>query len=428
MKNEDADEVARLADEVHRALLSLLNQSDAVVGQSELDLLERFSTLAHDSPRFKVASEKARSLVSLLTDRSAQFLDDLIYVQMLAIAQSMEDSVFAEDMNPDGRALHPLVTPVPPSEARQSDELAVFVENPALLEVLRRVAKQAGFSVTRLGELNEVSALDETKCPAAIIAELRLFQLNPNATTAVRGLRHRLLQPPHLFLLGKPDDISARLDAVRLGATRFISMPLDVSRLVSVLKGVTLKTVPRPYRVLLIDDDRMFSKAHEFALNKAGIETLALSNPLVAPIEIVRFQPDVIVSDIFMQGCNGLELLAVIRQDDSLSDTPMIFLTSESDPRRRIEALDLGGDDFLSKPVSIPLFVATVVAHAKRSRRLKRTRQDLHEFFNQIRSGELGVNNPLTQARIIEIQEELRPLNLIPSEDYVVSEHGEDVR
>lgn len=414
--------VQQLAEQVHRTILLILDHPYANVEQGDLDLLSRFSELAGSSPLFKAASEKVRSLVSLLTHREGQFLDDQIYVQILAIGQSIVDAIHPDGAPPGSMSLSPLVTPVPPSEERLNNDLAIYVDRPATFHLLQEAAEKAGFVTRQLHCLSDISEFDEDSCPAAIIAELNLFQLDPNAMAVLNGLRHRVLQPPHLFLMAKPDDIAARFEAVRLGATRFVSMPPDVGRLMSILKGVTLKNVSKPYRALLIDDDRLLCKAHELALNKAGIETLALSDPLQVPFQVARFQPDVIVSDIFMQGCNGLELLAVLRQDDSLADTPIILLTSESEPRRRIEALELGGDDFLSKPVSIPLFISTVIAQAKRSRRLKRSRHDLHELFSQIRHADHSISGSEPHARMTEIQEILLPPNLIPPEDYVVSE------
>lgn len=422
MDKRDEGTVSLLASKVLQVIRSLLNQPAVEVRHADLDLLAQFSAMSAESAPYRLAGEKARSLLSLLADRSERPLDDLIYVQLLAIAQSMEESINLHESGWGGNPLLPLVTPIQPSESRESNELVIVVDNPTLIERLHQVGAEARFTVTRLGGFEEIESFNESNCPAAIIADISLFQLNPQATAALNGLRHRLMQPPHLFVLGNPEDIPARIDAVRLGATRFISLPLDVRRLVSVLKGVTLKKAPEPYRVMLIDDDRTFSSTHEYALNKAGMQTLSLSNPLAAPIQIGCFQPDVILSDIFMKGCNGLELLAVIRQDDSLADTPVIFLSSETDPRRRIEALELGGDDFLCKPVSIPLFISTVLAHAKRSRRLKRTRRDLHELFGQMRQAGFGTHGGLAETRIIELQGELLPPNLIPPEDYQVTE------
>lgn len=418
----DTDLVQILAGELQQTVLSMLDCSNAMVTNQDLVLLERFASLAGEVPHLKSASEKARSLANLLANCQDRFLDDQIYAQILVIVHGLVDAINPNGPPPQSVSRNHLVTPLLPSEETLNSHLAILVDNPVMYAKIQEAAQSADFTTMRLQQLSDIGNFDESTCPAAIIAELKIFQLVPDSLAILSSLRHRLLQPPHLFLMANPDDIAARFDAVRYGATRFISMPPDIGRLMSVIRGVTLKTAKQPFRALLVDDDRMFSEAHQLALNKVGIETLALSDPLRVPFEVLRFQPDVIVSDIFMRGCNGLELLAVLRQDDSLTDTPVIFLTSESDPQRRIEALELGGDDFLSKPVEIPLFVSTVIAHAKRSRRLKRTRKDLHELFKQMQAVKYGICDNLSNDELRGNYEVLLPPNLIPPEDYVISE------
>jgi signal transduction histidine kinase len=112
-------------------------------------------------------------------------------------------------------------------------------------------------------------------------------------------------------------------------------------------------------------------------LREAGLETHACNGSLGAARAVAEFRPDVIVTDVYMPGCNGFELAALLRQDEALSDTPILFLSSETDIQRQMAALDLGADDFLTKPVQMGVLVAAVVARAKRARMLKRIRREL---------------------------------------------------
>jgi DNA-binding NarL/FixJ family response regulator len=101
-----------------------------------------------------------------------------------------------------------------------------------------------------------LSACTAHDYPAAIIADLSLCQRDNDTRAAIETLRERFSPPPHLFCLASGDDFSARLDAVRLGATRFLKKPVDSERLIAILKGVTAQTPSAPFRVLFIDDDR----------------------------------------------------------------------------------------------------------------------------------------------------------------------------
>ena len=293
-------------------------------------------------------------------------------------------------MNFDGQPrnsenLSQLVTPIPASARRSNNLLAIYLDGSAPTLMIREAAVQAGFTSVVLGSLKDLEKFTEANYPAAILADLGLIEHDHTAPEIFADLRQRFDPAPHLFFIGKPNDIPGRLTAVRLGATRFIASPPDVGRLISVLKGVTARTPAKPYRVLLIDDDEILGELYKDALSQAGLELRLLSDPLQAPYQAATFEPDVIVSDLYMPGCNGLELLAVLRQDDSLVDTPVIFLSSENDPLRQIEAIDMGADDFLAKPVSLPLLAASVVARAKRSRRLKRSHGEFHRLHKALR-------------------------------------------
>ena len=188
------------------------------------------------------------------------------------------------------------------------------------------------------------------------------------------------------------DDVAARLQAVRLGATRFLKKPVDIERLVAILRGVTVRTHTESFRALFVDDDRAMTEVYAATLKQAGFEVRTINNPLEAPAAVAAFMPDVIVTDVYMPGCNGLELAALLRQDESLADTPILFLSSETDIKRQMAALDLGADDFLTKPVNMEVLQAAVSARAKRARMLKRSRMEFRSAFEHLKLVEYALD------------------------------------
>ena len=385
MISKEEQGLLALFDEVRLLTAPLISLPDAIVAPDAGVVLEHFSEVARGLDRFKVAGEIARSLASLLAEYEDQFIDETLRVQIGALYRNL-----LEAMNFDGqprRHDNPdrLVMSVPASVQRSNNLLAIYLESSAPTLVIREAAVQAGFTSVVLNSLRDLEQFTESKYPAAILVDLGLIEHDHAAPEIFAELRRRCEPPPHLFFIGKASDIPGRLSAVRLGATRFIASPPDIGRLISVLKGVTAKTPAKPYRVLLIDDDEILGEMYKEALSHAGIDIRLLNDPLQAPYQAATFEPDVIVSDLYMPGCNGLELLAVLRQDDTLVDTPVIFLSSENDPLRQIEAIDMGADDFLAKPVSLPLLAASVVARAKRSRRLKRSHGEFHRLHKELR-------------------------------------------
>ncbi len=268
----------------------------------------------------------------------------------------------------------PLVARRPLSTNGINNRIALYLDNQSLWATLQETLLHAGFLTIELAFLDQLATLDDEDFPAVIIADLGRCHREANTEEVIGKLHLRFNPPRHLFCIAGSDDIPARLEAVRLGATRFLSNPPDIGRLIKILKGVTAQIPAQPFKALLIEGDRIVSYSHAMALNEAGVETVVIRDPLQAPDLIYRLRPDVVVSDVYLPGCNGIELLAILRQDDALADMPVVILSSDSATRRQIDALYFGGDDFMLKPVNMRLFVATVIARAKRARTLKRCR------------------------------------------------------
>lgn len=287
---------------------------------------------------------------------------------------------------PDSPRLAPgagLVTPAPPSAASVTDRVAIFVESAAVTAMLAEVLEQNDFVPYRLESMLSLLDSPDDPLPAAIVADLSCCRADPDTHRVIRSLRERLEVAPHLFCVAGADDFPARLEAVRLGATRFLKKPVDMGRLIAILRGVTERAPTEPFRALIVDDDRALTGVYGAALQAAGIVVQAANDPLAVPGLVASFQPDVVVSDVFMPGCNGFELAAVLRQDDVLAAMPIIFLSSETAVWRQMAALDLGADDFLTKPVNLDVLQAAVLARAKRARWLKRTHREYHRLARQ---------------------------------------------
>ena len=269
-----------------------------------------------------------------------------------------------------------LITRIAASTPTSNDRIAIFVESRAIDAMLHETLGHAGFSPHSISSMQSLAQVEVDDYPMAIVADLSLCQVDSHTQATILSLRERFTPPPHLFCLAGADDVQARLQAVRLGATRFLKKPINTDQLIAIIKGVTIQTQTIPFRALFVDDDRVMTEYYAIAMKKIGVEVRVVNDPLSAPAVVTEFVPDVIVTDLYMPGCNGLELAALLRQDESLADTPILFLSIESNIQRQMAALDLGADDFLTKPVNIDVLQAAVLARAKRGRMLKRSRKE----------------------------------------------------
>ncbi|MBL8485749.1 MAG: response regulator [Rhodocyclaceae bacterium] len=286
----------------------------------------------------------------------------------------------------------PLVTPATPSRSSDNPRVALYVEGRAVSAVVSEALAFAGYEVTRIAAMRELDGLPGDRAPVAIVADLALCAADAEIGDVLQRLRHDRERAPHLFCLADSDAFETRLQAVRLGATRFLKKPLDVEKLVAILMGVTQRRRREEFRVLLVDDDRSLTGLYAATLRASGLGVQVCNDPRLALAGVAEFRPDVIVTDLYMPGCNGLELAAMLRQDEDLADTPILFLSSEGDMRQRMAGLELGADDYLTKPVDLRVLASAVTARARRARMLKRIRREQGATAERLRQMELAVN------------------------------------
>src|SRR5215212_8005371 len=111
-------------------------------------------------------------------------------------------------------------------------------------------------------------------------------------------------------------------------------------------------SVRPPTRILVAEDDPDIGSLLEHYLKKAGfLPTLVASGRDVMPL-IKRETPDLVVLDLMLPGLDGLQLTRTIRGDATTAMIPIIMLTAKAEESDRIVGLELGADDYITKPFS----------------------------------------------------------------------------
>lgn len=118
-------------------------------------------------------------------------------------------------------------------------------------------------------------------------------------------------------------------------------------------------------KILVVDDDAHIREVVQFALEKAGLETLEAGDGHRALEVFSQVLPDLVVLDITMPEIDGL---AVCREIRKVSEVPILFLSSRADEIDRVVGLEIGGDDYVTKPFSPRELVARIQAILKRTR------------------------------------------------------------
>ncbi len=128
-------------------------------------------------------------------------------------------------------------------------------------------------------------------------------------------------------------------------------------------------TAPTPTRILVAEDDPDIGALLAHYLRKAGFETTLVASGREVMPELRRELPDLVILDLMMPGLSGLELCRAIRADASTAAIPIIMLTAKAEEADRIVGLEVGADDYITKPFSPNEVIARVRALLRRAHR-----------------------------------------------------------
>ncbi len=120
-------------------------------------------------------------------------------------------------------------------------------------------------------------------------------------------------------------------------------------------------------RILLVDDDQHIVRLLKAYLEQAGLATLTAYDGKEAQRVIRRERPDLIVLDLMLPGRDGWEITRWMRGDEQLAATPILMLTARVEDTDKILGLELGADDYLTKPFNPREVVARVRAILRRA-------------------------------------------------------------
>ena len=103
--------------------------------------------------------------------------------------------------------------------------------------------------------------------------------------------------------------------------------------------------------ILIIEDDQIFRAIIFDLLELENFNVISAQDGFLGLKLAKQFKPDLILCDINIPQLNGYGVLNRLREDSTIAKTPFIFLTSDSDTESRSQAMQLGANDYLTKPV-----------------------------------------------------------------------------
>ncbi|MCL2076070.1 MAG: diguanylate cyclase [Betaproteobacteria bacterium] len=199
-------------------------------------------------------------------------------------------------------------------------------------------------------------------------------QQQPERFSLLRSLRER--HPTALIAcMNVADDFALIHRALMVGVDHcFLESDSALQQILELVAN-QMGTDEESYRVLVVEDSMTAAHAIRSTLESHGVEVFTLNTPSNILQAIRSFQPELILMDMYMPYCTGVEALQVIRQYDEFLSIPVIYLSGETDVGLQVAALRLGGDQFLTKPYNPVLMNAVIKSKIERYRALRRMMQ-----------------------------------------------------
>ena len=127
------------------------------------------------------------------------------------------------------------------------------------------------------------------------------------------------------------------------------------------------------FRVLIVEDSMTASMFIQRTLEESQISTRVIHDPSQVLNALKQYNPDLILMDMYMPNCTGVEAARVIRQYDEFLSIPIVYLSGETNIALQVDAMRLGGDHFLTKPFN-PIFLNAIIkSKIERYRALRRS-------------------------------------------------------
>jgi len=302
--------------------------------------------------------------VSSFAERGHEPTDEQMQ-QVKALVDAIEEALQRYRGRVEVAALSP-----PPLAAKQARPAIAFLgSNSSHLAVLERSVAPLGYEVNVYATAAHMkAALADDLVLAVVLDEDALVDWLAGHHTSAGGSGSARVP---LAVVSDHDILQVRLAAMRCAAEVVFILPDDQSRMASRLAGLIADRA-EPHRVLIVDDDKSMRIFCASVLRHNNLLTRAVATPEEALMALHDFSPDVILVDLYMPQLSGFELLSLFRAHPRTAFTPVILLSGDSDTEKRFDALHIGGDDYLLKPIRPRHLVAAVTSRARRARWMRR--------------------------------------------------------
>lgn len=266
----------------------------------------------------------------------------------------------------DGVASDSFFGPAVLETVTQHPQILYLSSNDDLSHGLSIAINALHYTLIRFIQPSELITQITTRQPAALIVEASLISQVAAAWSEIS--QHSTKKPPILIALSQINSFELRLQALRAGAAAFFPAPIDPQAVATRLRRLLTPIPELPFRILVVDDDSSQAEFAAAILRKGGLEVRTAIDPTKLLENLETFRPDLVLMDLYMPNVDGLELTKIIRDQPNWATLPIVFMSGEQDADKQLDALSIGGDDFVTKPVRPRRLITIIKSRILRSR------------------------------------------------------------
>ena len=160
------------------------------------------------------------------------------------------------------------------------------------------------------------------------------------------------------------------------------------------------------HRIIVVEDDINIRELIVYALNNSGFKALGLPGAQELYAEMERQRPTLLILDLMLEGESGYDILENVRKDPKYSDIPVIILTAKSSEFDKVKGLDMGADDYITKPFGVMELISRVKALIRRLPASEENSSTIeyNEIFMDLKKREIYVDDNLVELTYKEYE------------------------
>ena len=342
----------------------------------------------------ETGTEIAREIEMLLENNPV--LDSLQQEKLISLVTDL-DSLLALD------------TTLTTDSTTETLKLLLISKDTQLGQELPNLGKSQELGWHQIDNINKARTWLQTNSPYLVAIDTEITIQQQEYLSLIAELTSRTPAIPTLVLsatdsfsdLATGEALRERVTVARAGAKGFLVKPITPAMIWQTANQLLEQEQSAIANILVVDDDVVFLSALRSMLEPWGMRVTTLENPLNFWEILQATHPDLLILDVEMPEINGIELCQALRSDPEWQELPTLFLTARQDAATIQQVFEVGGDDYISKPVVGAALLARINNRLDRSRLLHNlaTKDTLTGLKNRPQSNR-ELESLLQQAKI----------------------------